>query len=702
MKCLLRKRKYLTVIVFVLANLCYFFGMILKQFESVTGSANATDGSAESRFLQVLDAIPFVQYLDEYSSVIQGLLALICLGISLIFVCRFGVRLLREKWYVIVYVWSYAILFLSYDQFDSFYKNYGFEGVDLSFFNKMIIFALTLSATVFLARLDENRKELLKGYLEKHNGVFLCVVLLYIDFACSGQRLFLSSQERAWDVNMVTISIFILFAYWLAPFVFMLLCFLENQKGKSKAVCSENAQKISIREKLTLWSIPVVTWVIYWIICYPAVIPMDGIDAWREVLRGGTFSTAFPAVIKVVWRFLYHIVPTVGIVSLFQILLLATLLTAYLIFFREKGMSKRVSRRIAFAFAVLPSSCLYVITHGSNIYYTISILWVLYFLIRVIDDGRYLQEHHLSVLWLGCALAGTYLCRNEGFAVVILICFLFMILTIRYKTYSMVIGILLAVGIISLSSHLVYNSEVAADDVTISNHGGISLINDVTLATLYFGGNISEEDLDTLQKYASVEDIAAKYTDFQYDTTTRHLINDYMEDSEKASAIAFRCIVNNIDIAFRERLNKSECVWNVLNTEGAYLDRCSRGIVENDIGLKANNSILTKICQEVLYFPTFMFCVTDIFLYRSGIYVCILLVFALYWIKNKNAKQLWCFTPIFAHFIVMLLVLLWSCSRHTWCINLMATVVIIYGLLTIRRDDQQNTEKVTVYKVEEK
>lgn len=692
MKQLLKSKKNIAVIIFLWANICYFVGMVLMQLGSVSGSANAVDGSAESRFLQTLDAIPLLRYLNEYVGLIQGLSALICLAVAIFFlyVCR--KFLLREKWYVYVYIWTYAILFVSYDCFDSFYKNYGFEGVNLSFFNKMLIFALTLCATVFLIQLDKNEKNLLSGYFKGKNGVFLFIVLLYIDFACSGQRLFLSSQEKAWDVNMVTISIFTLFAYWIAPFILMLLYFFEKQKGKAWQIETEVLPRVTVKEKMCLWLIPTIVWILFWIICYPAVITMDGIDAWREIFRGGTLSTGFPAVIKVVWRFLYHIIPTVGIVSLLQILLLATVLTAYLVFFREKGMSQKVARRVGFLFSVIPSTCLYVITHGSNIYYTISILWILYFVIRIVDDKTYLKHHMLSVCWLGCALTGSYLFRNEGFAVVIIMCILLIVMALGTKNYLVLCGVLLAAGLISISNNLVYNSEVAADDMTISNHGGVSLVNDVTLATLYFKGNISEEDLKTLEKYAPLEAIAAKYTDFQYDTTTRELINDYMNDVETANSIAYRCIIKNIDIAFRERLNKSECVWNVLNAENANLDRCSRGIVENDIGLKANNTILTKICQEVLYFPTFMFCVTDILLYRSGIYICVLLVLALYWIKNKKANKIWCFTPIFAHFVVMLLVLLWSCSRHTWCINLMATAVLIYGLLTSREAVEEYNE----------
>ena len=679
-----KKKKEIVCGIFLWANLCYFFGMILHQLESVTGSAYVSEGSAGSIFLRMLDSIPILNRLDKYIVPVQWVIAGFCVIITLFVVCRYGKRCMKERWYVFSYAWTYAVLFLSFDQFDSFYRHYGFDGIDLSFFNRMLIFLLTLLGTVFLVRIDSDEKALIKSYLEKKNGVLFCIVLLYIDFACSGQRLFLSSQKVAWEINLITISIFILFAYWQTPFIFMLLNFLEKQKNKSIKSASDNVPATSIKEKLILLFIPVAIWSIYLVICYPAVLTLDGIDAWREIFVQATFSTAFPVLVKVVWQFLYSIVPTIGIVSILQILLLSTVMTAYLLFFRRKGMTFKLARRFAIIFTLLPSSCLYVITHSSNFYYTVSILWVLYFIMRVIDDNQYMRENPVAVIGLGCAIAGTYLCRNEGFAVVLLICTLLLVYVIRYRVYPIIVGMLLAAGLIFFCNHMLYNNDVANDDMTISNHGGTSLLNDVTLATLYFDGDISEDDKQTLREYASLEEIAGKYTDFQYDTTTGGLLGEYLSDTEQAGAIAMRCILNNIDIAFRERLNKSECVWNVLNAEGAHLDRCARGIVDNNIGLKVNNTVLTKICQEVLYFPTFMFCVTDILLYRSGIYVCVLLVFALYWIKNRRTKLLWLYTPILAHFTVMLLVLLWSCSRHTWCINLMATIVIIYGLVTIR------------------
>lgn len=676
MKWSVKKKGYLFV--FIWANLCYLCGQILQQFFSVTGSANAIEGSAESQLLTALDHLTLLGALTQHNVIVVLVVLGITALISWSIVRKFAQRMLSGKWYVLIYIWTYAVLFVSYDQFDSFYKNYGFEGVNLSFFNKMLIFLLSLWAGRFLLRLTQEQKKMCQDYLIGKNGVFFVIVLAYITFACCGQKLFLSLQTVPWNINLITLSVFTLFAYWLVPLLFGVLNFLETRKiRKTQPLSGKNLQ----REKAIIFVGLVLIWGIYWLISYPAVITLDGIDAWREVMQGGTFTTAFPAVIKVVWRALYRIVPTVGVVSVLQIVLLAAVTTTYMGFFMEKGLSVVRARIIAFVFAIIPSTCLYVITHGSNIYYTIFILWLTLFMIRLVDDKAYFKKKPWACVGLGLAIAGTYLCRKEGFAVAILIMVFLAAMAIRYRAYSVFVSILLATVLLSMTSKAVYNSNVAYDDMQISNQGGTSLINDVTLATLYFHGDISEEDLDIISRYANIEDVAAKYTDFQYDTTTGQLLGAYLDDADQVNGIASRCIFKNLDIAFRERLNKSECVWNVINAEGAYLDRCSRGIVENDLGLVASDTILTKLVQTILYFPTFMFCVSDIFLYRSGIYVCILLALALYWIKNHGSDRLWYLVPIAAHFVVMLLVLLWSCSRHTWSINLMAAAVIIYSLL---------------------
>lgn len=675
MKWNVKKQCYLFI--FIWANLCYLCGQLLQQLFSVTGSVNAIEGSAESQLLNTLDQMKLFKILEQHNVIMLLVVAAVSALIAFAIVWRCGSKLLKTKWYVFLYAWTYAILFISYDQFDSFYKNYGFEGIDLSFFNRLIIFLMSLYACAFLLRLSREEKKVLQEYFSGKNAVFFAIVLSYVTFACCGQRLFLSSQAVPWNINLITVSIFVLFAYWLVPLFLILLNFLETKGIK---IVSNRTEEKPGKKKAAIFIGLVFIWGIYWLISYPAVITLDGLDAWREVMAGGTFSTSFPAVIKVVWRALYHIVPAVGIVSVLQILLLAGIVTAYMGFFMQKGLSFKRTALIVAVFAILPSTCLYVITHGSNIYYTICILWVTLYFIRFVDDKEYFKKNKWAWIGFGIAIAGTYLCRKEGFAVAIIIIAFLVLMAIRYKAYPVFAAILLAGILISTTNRMVYNSDVAYDDMQVSNQGGTALLNDVTLATLYFHGNISEEDLNIIQKYANIEDVAAKYTDFQYDTTTSEVLGKYMDDSERVNKIAFHCISNNLDIAFRERLNKSECVWNVINAEGAYLDRCSRGIVENSLGLEARNTVLTRFVQTILYFPTFMFCVSDVFLYRTGIYVCILLVFALYWIKNHKSDRLWYLVPIAAHFVVMLLVLLWSCSRHTWSINLMATAVIIYSL----------------------
>ena len=675
MKWNVKKQCYLFI--FIWANLCYLCGQLLQQLLSVTGSVNAIEGSAESQLLNTLDQMKLFKILEQHNVITLLVIAAVSALITFAIVWKWGSKLLKTKWYVFLYAWTYAILFISYDQFDSFYKNYGFEGIDLSFFNRLIIFLMSLYAGAFLLRLSWEQKKVLQEYFSGKNAAFFAIVLAYITFACSGQRLFLSSQTVPWNINLITVSIFVLFAYWLVPFFLILLNFLETKRIK---IVSTRTEEKPGKKKAAIFIGLVFIWGIYWLISYPAVITLDGVDAWREVMAGGTFTTAFPAVIKIVWRALYHIVPAVGFVSVLQILLLAGIVTAYMGFFMQKGLSFKRTALIAAVFAILPSTCLYVITHGSNIYYTICILWVTLYFIRFVDDKEYFKKNKCAWIGFGIAIAGTYLCRKEGFAVAIIIIAFLVLMTIRYKAYPVFAAILLAGILISTTNRMVYNSDVAYDDMQVSNQGGTDLLNDVTLATLYFHGNISEEDLNVIQKYADIEDVAAKYTDFPYDTTTSASLGKYMDDPEQVNKIAFHCISNNLDIAFRERLNKSECVWNVINAEGAYLDRCSRGIVENSLGLEARNTVLTRFVQTALYFPTFMFCVSDIFLYRAGIYVCILLVFALYWIKNHKSDRLCYLVPIAAHFVVMLLILLWSCSRHTWSINLMAAAVIIYSL----------------------
>lgn len=682
---------------FILLNLSYFTGMILEQLQNFLPDNSAISRSAAGILNERLSQSHILELLKDYYGVIQMTVFFLCACAAVIItgaICKKGrsyrkiPAFIKEKWFCFIYLWIYMILFVSYDRLDSYYKNYEMEGISLSFLNQCIIFLMTFGAFVFLNYMKEFwDKYSLKEYFSGKNKVFFVIVYLYINFACCGQRLFLDSKEVVWTVNLVTLSIFFLFGLWILPFILMFLCLLEHMK-----ISKGKVEKRDIRKKdaLILWAIMFIIWGGCAVICYPAVLSEDSISAWEEIINGGVFVAEFPPLIKLCWEMLYNIIPTVAVVTFFQIGILSVTITFVLLYLVKKGMKMRTARIMATLFAALPCSYMYVITHWSNLYYTVAMLWVLLFILKMLDDEQYIKQMKvISIIGLSFSLMLVAMCRNEGMFTATLCALSVMGIAIKSKSWKPVLSIIITLCLVIGIRGWIYDGTISKKSETAYTSVGNYLLDDITLASYHFGRNIPKEDREILDNFIPLEKADLYYTDFQYEGAQIGGLRKPVSDRREVTRAQIHTMFHNLDVAFRVRLNRSECVWNVINAKGAHLNRCSRGIVENDLGLKANNTLLTIILTQILYFPTFMICISDVLLYRSGIYICAVMLLGLFWIKNGKAFKLFSLVPILAHALILVAILEWLCSRHTWCIILMSVIVIANEILdtTIKHNE---------------
>lgn len=667
------------VLWFLITNIWYMEGVAYEFFSSVMVAFSSNEQAEHSAGETIGGWLSRMNSLYDHGAEVQWLAAIFSAVFCIIIwmKCRYVRERLQEfsrrKVFLLgAYIWVYGLVFVSYDQFKSFYYDYGIIGVDLSPINKLIVLLLTLGAALFIWKYDlqEFRK-----YAYGRQRIWLWIVIAYFDFAACGAMLFMNDTALPWSFSLQKVAVFLLFAIWLLPFVCMILHFFEYLELKKVPIIRNKCVKNS--DILSLFVIMSVCLGFYFYIIYPGVITLDGIVAWTQIMNGQPLTREFPAFIKLVWKALYTLFPNVAIVSVFQAALWIWLVMTYLVYFVSKGMNVRIARVIAFVTSFFTPFTLYIFLHESNYYYTVALLWVTYFLIRFCNDNEYFKSRWYAVIGMSIAVTSIFLTRNEGKITYGLIIAIIFMVGFFKKQIRIVMASLLSVMLVFFVQIPVFHALEIPEFTQKSDNSVNLLVNDVTLATVHYDGRLSWESIQTLENYDSMQNIGDMYNEYAYDWEADASIASFVGNSEEVIPVAIDSIVHNIPIAFRERLNKTESVWSIVGSYGNKQEHCSVGIVDNELGLSTRDNFMYLLFSKLLYYPTFLICILDVIIYRSGLNICVLLVLCLYWIVKGQKQNLLVSVPAFAHFAVLLLSLLWPCSRHVWCIVLSVWVILI-------------------------
>jgi len=654
-----------TTTYFIAIISCYLFYSIWEQFaEFGGGDFNAT--AAASYLTRLVDNMAFLKAFDILIQIAIVLVS-VCLGLWLSKPLLTFEKKLQGQTKILIYLVNAVILFVSYNGFETFYSDYGFNGISLSFVNVLFVAFLTFAGTWNLAKQDNNIV-IIRGYME-HRGVKIVYYLVwfFISFMCAGEYLFLSDINKAWTINIKTLSLFVMFMLWVRPLMDMVLVTLDKKAGSANL---EHVQ-LSFKDNVIIWLLMIIPLGFYFVMTYPAIESVDSVVAWGEIKNQAGYSYGFPTFVKILWQILYTVWPSFAIVTVFQCLLWMLTVYMYLQLFAKCGMKKKLCFIIAFVSCAFTPFNLFVLMHSTNIYYVFAMLWTTYLFIRYFE-GNF--NKYLWIVCMACCLALLPLTRNEGTITLAIVVAFTTIYAVCRKKMVPSVATVIAV-ILSLIVKGPIFDAFGASSVSLSENSSINmLVNDITIATIHFDGKLNNESWELLSKYATEEEIDGMWTNFDYDSFASVKLYPFIDNKSEVIPVAKDAIIHNIPIAIRERLNKSENVWSITQYKDAVNARRS-------VNAKEHESLLYKILFRVFYYPTFMIPVLDILLYRSGIWLCFMLILSVYLIKNKHGEEMLVYAPAIAHTIVLLLSLLWLCARHTWCINLtgMVLVALIFG-----------------------
>ncbi|MCR4588364.1 MAG: hypothetical protein K5682_08160 [Lachnospiraceae bacterium] len=651
---------------------------LLGQILGISGySDSADEGAMGNRIQRILES------LLQGGRIYLWYVVVVLLGILLAYAT---VRLIaflhiqETTWFLIMlHVLLYGILFVAYGNFPTKYTDYGFNGINLSTWNQFLLIVLEVAAFPICNWLQKESR-VMYPYLSGKKVVVLILLLLYGSFACVGNSLFLSDANVPWTVSPANLTLYVLFAAWLAPYVLGILLLLE--KNKEKRRYRSNPEKRMLEGKLLLWaSIEILgILLLYFVACNPGNMYVDAIDAFKEIynLPLSQMSFGFPIAIKAFYKLVFMITPSPVVVTILQIVIAAVMELAVIHMLYLHGVSGKKLLIGTGIFNILPMNGIFVVTFTSNFYYTVACTCMLLIFIREHEEGSNFWKNKVNYVKILLTLLFMALTRNEGMiAAAIIALVLFIKLMVLFRRKMLPILFVFVVGAVALvmsggmrlllSKSLSAYATVNADSVN---------------AVAYYNGRVSDttEYMDIIREEYALYEVGS--------LTKASYANNYPDRVSYA-------ILHNPDIMLRNRLNKSDCLWDVLENEGIHTAREIIGIYENDMGVIRQNNVLTVALIYMLYPLTIAFCVTDILCYRSGIYLILSFILALYWSKNRMKRGL-LLLPAWAHAFVLFLCLLWQCSRHTYPIIVCVVLAFLYTLVADRTKENSEVPVETV------
>ena len=667
----------------------YLASMFLEQLEGGLSYAASENGQAlGSRLAAVAERF----HVNEYHWAYFAVLLIISLIISY-FLTRFLKKYAEGspvKSYMILHAVLYGAIFVSYGRFSSNYDNYGFDGVDLSFLNRALIFAAEIAAICLISYCCKHADEM-SSYRKKWPIVGRIAVSVYIAFALIGRSLFFG-DEKAWVCSESGLVIFLMMILWIQPFIEAVLIALHRhaasgQKAASdhKTAAEDTAEAGSVQVDGTgnsvcvlddrkfrriIFLISMGIGLIWLAACNPLNFPLDAVVAWKEISGQSMLSVSFPVMIKAFYRLVYLVIPYPWIIGVIQIVISSLLIGMIAGYFCQKGVSQKKLIIACVIFMAIPTNGLFIVTFTSNFYYTAAIVWVTYILIRYGADAGYLADSIPDCIALGLSLLLMYYGRNEGRYVALVLAAILFVVMICRRSWKMTAGFaVLAAGICLIDGVFMNTVQIDKSDF---NSSAIQM--DMIWAVERYGGRMPES-------VKSSRDASELYTEYDYDSYADNGLSG-MNDDELMKAF-IDCIKMNPGIALRERLNKSDLVWNITEGTGSHNVREITFVADNDIGVVRHDNLLTVILVKILYPITIVLCVLDMMLYRSGIWIAVSLIFLLYWGTEHRMKHHFLeLLPAYGHAGILMLSLLWQCSRHVYCIQLSIALVIVSELIS--------------------
>lgn len=525
---------------------------------------------------------------------------------------------------------------------------------------------------------------------------FLGLISIYYSFALTGNELFM--QETRMNLSYARISLFVLYTVALYPSIYAAILAFEWLAKKARNLEPEADKRKVILAGIACGITTSVVLLIFAYGFYPAGMSNDSISHWTQA-HGYKIADNHPIAFTLLIQFLSGIYNNPFVFVIFQIIFFSFVAGSLFAYLREKGLPLVYLVPCAVIIGILPNNYTEVAYLSKNPLFAIINLWLIVLLVRLFEC----PDKSLGILsrkkLLVCLIA-LYLIRFNNIPAFIAAIVAFIYLTVRF--YKVIKGYLIDIAISSMiliviivgpiydavvethvESYFLFNNNISAAL-------GCALINDVSLP---------EDTLEIMEKVLPLEMWKERFRQHNFDAFVfaNPIPDMYGIDIQEYVRAYGRLFVSEPDIVIKSWLDMKESLWNISMAKTSYNRRFYYGVpanmpqellptemqgMEPENGLYPYKTATTSFAVKFADWTTNVK-ILDILIWRSGIYIVLLLCFMAFIAVNHQFDRIFIILPTCMTIGTYVVLLGWQIYAYTYFIGIGIMAFIVMTLLSL-------------------
>lgn len=522
---------------------------------------------------------------------------------------------------------------------------------------------------------------------------FLGLVSVYYSFALIGNELFM--QGKRMNINYITFSLFIIFTVALYPSIYAAMLFFEWLVKKVRKLEPEEDRKKIFLAGVICGAITGLL-----LFCgaygfYPAAMGHDSVSHWTQALGYYPITGEHPIAFVILIRFLACIYNNPFVFVIFQIIFFSFVAGSFFSYLREKGIPLLFLVPFAAVLGVLPNNYTEVAYFSKNPLFSIINLWIIILLVKLFEHPEKC-ERILFRKKLLISFVALYLVRHNNIPAFIAGAAALVYLTIKcYKVVKMhLIDITVsAVVLIALIIGPVYAAVAQPGkgsylSLSYMLNNGISAALESALAN---NVDLPEETLEVMNRVLPLGMWEERFKPHNYDVfvwTEPRPDYTVINGAEYLKAYG-RLFISDPDIVIKSWLDLNESLWNISMAKTSYNMRFTYGIpadmpqelLPKEIqGLDEPYKTITTPYALGFANWTANIKILDILIWRSGIYIVLLLCFIVFLAVNRHFNWIWVILPTCMTIGTYVVFLGWQTYSYTYFIGI---GVVFFAIMTL-------------------
>ncbi len=384
-----------------------------------------------------------------------------------------------------------------------------------------------------------------------------------------------------------------------------------------------------------------------------------------------------PAFYCMVLRAIITVWDSTYAVILVQYFFWSYVMAELLLYLRGKGLKDGIIIAVAAFSGFNAGNFMHLNTIWKDIPYTLSILWSLVILSKLlIDEEKYKKKWYIY-LELIVSLIGIFFYRKNGVVSFVIIALMMTFVLRKNKKMWATLGITIA--LICCIKGPVYHYFEIEDTGRTGMYIGLG--QDI-LGAYYYGGEVSEETLKMINVMTNYNN-----AEYSYSPTWSNQSYDLTVEPSEFIKCYIDTFLRNPVIMGRAIIDREDAIWDIFVGQDSTLGCINyTGTMDGDAAWAENypkriyRSLAGQMSAETAYTASNQW--ISAIEWRCGLFTLFgLISIIVLFIKCGIKKNILLIAPIMGHILSLLLSTGWSDFRYFWPLNLMNMCIVLYAVV---------------------